>query len=135
MKERLLEIIKWYETLSPETLKNINLYYHEDTFFKDPFHQFNGLNKLVKIYEKMFKNLPDSRFIITSHLFDEAQAFMTWEMTFRAFGKPQVIRGSTFFKFEGTRINFHRDYWDTSEELYVKIPVLGLFFKLIKKLF
>jgi len=48
---------------------------------------------------------------------------------------PQVIRGVTHLKF-GTdgKVNYHRDYWDAAEELYMKLPVIGRLMRGLRKI-
>ena len=42
-------------------------------------------------------------------------------------GEMQVIRGVSHLKFDAAgKVNYHRDYWDAVEELYMKLPVLGM---------
>lgn len=39
---------------------------------------------------------------------------------------PQVIRGVSHLRFgEDGKVIYHRDYWDTGEELYAKLPLIG----------
>ena len=51
--------------------------------------------------------------------------FLLWEMSFRmqTWGprKTQIIRGVSHLRF-GTdgKVVYHRDYWDTGEELYAQ---------------
>lgn len=65
------------------------------------------------------------------HLQDEGQqAFLQWEFHFRMkrwrAQVPQCIHGGTLVHFDAQgRVTLHRDYWDTAEELYEKLPVLG----------
>ena len=61
---------------------------------------------------------------------------MNWEMTFKAFGKEQVVHGASHLKFaDGLKLSYQRDYWDSSEEVFEKIPFLGAVFNLTRKVF
>lgn len=55
---------------------------------------------------------------------------LIWTFNFRAArrggGEMQVIRGVSHLKFDAAgKVNYHRDYWDTGEELYMKLPAIG----------
>jgi steroid delta-isomerase len=78
----------------------------------------------------MFANLADARFKILDTVADERGALLTWDMTFRIRKwKPdvmQTIHGATHLRFDATgKVAYHRDYWDTGEELYAKLPLIG----------
>ena len=41
-------------------------------------------------------------------------------------GEAMVMRGVSHLRFDAAgKVNYHRDYWDTGEELYMKLPALG----------
>ncbi len=136
MSNEIQALIKWYENLSLVSLQDIGKHYADNSFFKDPFNEFSTLDELIHLYEKMFKQVKEPRFHFIDIIAQGPAAFMSWEMTFMAFGKNQVIRGSTHFKFDQNfKVIYHRDYWDTTEELFQKLPFIGLFFKITKKFF
>jgi len=42
--------------------------------------------------------------------------------------------GSSHLRFNSDGlVEYHRDYWDASEELYEKLPVIGFVLKALKK--
>lgn len=135
MSPQVQKVVKWYESLSPVTLSSIDDVYADDVFFKDPFHELNGVMELKKVFEKMFETVPTAKFFIMDVVEEEDIAFMNWQVAFMAFGKEQVIHGATHMKFAGNKVNYHRDYWDSSEELFGKIPVVGSVFNLTRKVF
>jgi steroid delta-isomerase len=132
---QMQRIVKWYENLSPITLSSIDTIYDDEVFFKDPFNEIVGIENLKSVFEKMFEQLPMAKFYILDVVEEEDVAFMNWQMSFKAFGKDQIIHGVSHLKFFGNKLNYHRDYWDSSEELFEKIPVVGPVFNLTRKVF
>ena len=46
----------------------------------------------------------------------------------------QLIRGGSHLQLSANgRIALHRDYWDAAEELYEKLPVLGVLMRWLKR--
>ena len=45
------------------------------------------------------------------------------------------MRGVSHLKFAADgKVNYHRDYWDTGEELYMKLPLIGAVMRGLKRL-
>ena len=132
-------IVHWFETLSPESLATINGCYTDDATFKDPFNEVRGVPAIQGIFRHMFQALDEPRFIVTGRLNDGNQCFLIWEFRFRVErwgkGETQVMRGVSHLKFAADgKVNYHRDYWDTGEELYMKLPVIGALMRGLKRL-
>lgn len=99
--------------------------------FKDPFNDVQGVPAIRAIFAHMFESLeqPPAQ-CVTQHVAQGQQAFLQWEFHFRMkrwhAQVPQCIHGGTLVHFDAQgRVTLHRDYWDTVEELYEKLPVLG----------
>jgi len=115
--------------------------YTHDAQFKDPFNEVQGLPAIERIFAHMFDTLEAPHFVITQHVQQGAQCFVTWDFLFAMpriqNGAVQTIRGATHFvlREEGGvwRIAVHRDYWDAAEELYEKLPVLGGLMRWLKQ--
>jgi steroid delta-isomerase len=122
--------VKFFETLTPELVNDLPRYYSDDAYFKDPFNEVHGATKIRAIFADMYGPLIDPRFVVRESLLEGDRALLVWDMTFRIRKyKPQItqkIRGVShlYFAADG-RINYHRDYWDTAEELYAKLPLIG----------
>jgi hypothetical protein len=78
----------------------------------------------------MFEQVDAPRFVVTEALVQGSSVMLTWDFNF-SFKPPlrvgpQCIRGCSHLRLDANgRVVFHRDYWDTAEELYEKMPVLG----------
>lgn len=131
------QLIAWYENLNPETLNDIHQFYADDTYFRDPFHELFELDPLIKVYEDMFAKIKDPKFVITKDFFNEKtdELVLFWDFKFTMLKKEMVIKGNTLFKFNAEgKINYHVDFWDSVNELWMKVPVIGFGLKLFYKI-
>ena len=137
-EESLQRLIRFFETIDAGNVSQLALVYSEDVFFKDPFNEVRGLDEVVRIFSHMFEQVDGPRFVVTSHVLQGDQAFLTWDFLFRMkrfSAAEQCIRGATHLRFDSDgRANFHRDYWDAAEELYEKLPLLGSLMRGLKRM-
>ena len=139
-RRALARVVAFYETLSAADLERIQDVYAAGAYFRDPFNEIRGLPALREVFDKMFVNLSDARFTILETVADERGALLTWDMTFRIRKwKPEVtqtIHGASHLKFDAAgKVAYHRDYWDTGEELYAKLPLIGPVVRLLRRKF
>lgn len=133
-RARFDALAQWFETLTPASLRDIDKVYAQTASFRDPFNQVAGVKLIQQIYQHMFEQLVEPRFVITAKVVEAASAFMTWQFLFTLRGKDYAIEGGTHFGLdEQGLIVLHRDYWDAAQELYEKIPVLGAVLRLLRK--
>ena len=123
--KRLIEIKEWFLNLNESTLDNIVSYYDENVFFKDPFNEFNGREKLKKLFIHMFITLKNPHFVFIENIENSEGIFLTWDFIFSYKEKLFKIHGSSHLKLnDEKKIMYHRDYWDVGEELLLKIPII-----------
>jgi hypothetical protein len=76
------------------------------------------------------------RFQIRHSILEGDDAFIVWDFYFRMKHKagPELcVRGSSHLHFTPDhKVDHHRDYWDSAEELYEKIPGLGWLIRLLR---
>ena len=97
----------------------------DSVFFKDPFNELTGKDKVRKIFEHMFENLESPRFNIMDIIENSNEGFLTWDYFFVIRGIEYKIHGSSHLKHnKESKIIYHRDYWDVGEEILLKIPVI-----------
>ena len=132
----LQRLAHWFETLSPETLASIDQFYTPAAYFKDPFNEVRDISRIKHIFSDMFVQFDQPRFEVQSQVCDDSQqqALLTWHFLFTWRGKAWCIVGSSHLRFtpDGL-VEYHRDYWDASEELYEKLPVIGFVLRSLKK--
>ena len=120
------QLLAWYSSLTPDSVKLAVDFYQSGARFKDPFNEVQGVEAIIKIFDHMFVTTESPRFIIHERVMQGRQAFVTWTFEFGLKGKHYTVLGASHLKFdaEGLVIE-HRDYWDAAEELFQKLPVIG----------
>lgn len=126
----LASLIKFFHEFSPESVARFPEFYSADAYFKDPFNEVRGLAPIQRIFTHMFTQVGEPRFVVTESIVAENGAVLIWEFSFqlKLWGKPQsqLMRGVSHLRFDADgKVCFHRDYWDTGEELYMKLPAIG----------
>ncbi|MFM2329790.1 MAG: hypothetical protein RLZZ494_1893 [Pseudomonadota bacterium] len=122
----LARLAHFFEHLRPDTLVQLGAHYHPTVVFKDPFQEVQGLAALQRIFRHMFDVLEAPRFVVHTRVRQGQEAFLTWDFHGRARGWAFTLHGASHLRFgDDGRIVLHRDYWDTAEELYAKLPGLG----------
>ena len=121
----LREFKEWFINLNESTLDNIVSYYDENVFFKDPFNEFNGREKLKNLFIHMFITLKNPHFVFIDNIENSEGVFLTWDFIFSYKEKLIKIHGSSHLKLnDEEKIVYHRDYWDVGEEILLKIPLI-----------
>ena len=121
----LREFKEWFINLNESTLDNIVSYYDENVFFKDPFNEFNGREKLKNLFIHMFITLKNPHFVFIDNIENSEGIFVTWDFIFSYKKQLFKIHGSSHLKLnDEDKIFYHRDYWDVGEELLLKIPLI-----------
>ena len=134
-------VVHFFEHLQPTDVTRMADIYTSDAQFKDPFNEVQGVPAIARVFAHMFESLDAPRFVITTHVQQGAQCFVTWDFLFAVpridGGQLQTIRGATHFVLREEagvwRVAVHRDYWDAAEELYEKLPVVGSLMRWLKK--
>jgi len=131
-------LIRFYHDLSIESVARFPDFYADDAWFKDPFNEVRGVAAIQRIFTHMFRQVAEPRFVVTERVVDAGGAMLVWEFYFRVRlwerGEAQVMRGVSHLKFDAAgKVNYHRDYWDTAEELYMKLPALGTLMRGLKR--
>ena len=128
--QALAELVVFFESLQPHLVAELGRHYASDVWFKDPFNEVQGLVQVQSIFEHMFVQLDQPRFVVRERILQGSQAFLTWDFVFRFRRYDtttwQTVRGASHLHFNHQGlVSMHRDYWDVAEELYEKLPVVG----------
>jgi limonene-1,2-epoxide hydrolase len=133
----LERVVHFYETLTADSVPQVRTVYAADASFKDPFNEVRGHDAIVRIFEHMFVQVAEPRFVVSERMQQGAHAFLTWEFRFRMrhLRRGEVlVHGASHLVFDADgRVALHRDYWDAAEELYEKLPLLGGLMRLLKR--
>lgn len=131
-------LIAFYQALSPESVSRFPEYYSADAYFKDPFNEVRGLPAIQRIFSHMFTQVDEPRFVVTERIGSGQDLMLVWDFCFRVSlwgrGETQVLHGVSHLKFDGDgKVNYHRDYWDAAEELYMKLPAIGSLMRFLRR--
>ncbi len=130
-------IVHFFEHLAPADLARLHTLYTPEARFKDPFNAVQGVPAIAGIFEHMFKNLNQPRFVVLEAVHQGDRLFLSWDFLFgmkRWQAGEQRIHGGSLLKLAADgRISEHRDYWDAAEELYEKLPAVGALMRWLKR--
>jgi ketosteroid isomerase-like protein len=132
------DIIRFFEEITPESVARFGDYYSDDAYFKDPFNEVHGLLAVQHIFTHMFQKVAEPRFVVTEKMQDAGGAMLIWDFYYRVQlwgkGQTQIMRGASHLRFNADgKVCYHRDYWDTGEELYMKLPLLGVLMRGLRR--
>jgi steroid delta-isomerase len=136
----LERLVDFFQTLTPVSVQRFAEFYDRDAWFMDPFNTATGVRNIQRIFEHMFHQVDEPRFVVTEQMSDGENAMLIWDFHFYSnlFGQQrrQTIRGATHLRFnkEG-QVIYHRDYWDAASEVYMGIPVLGWVLRRVRRAF
>lgn len=138
MQQQVDALVRYFETLTPQSVPELSRYYAADCHFRDPFNDVRGIPAVAAIFEHMFEQLEAPRFTISERVVEAPRALLTWDFEFRFRGwRPDVtqrIHGASLITFDAAGlVAVHRDYWDAAEEFYEKLPLLGRVLRFLKK--
>ena len=127
-------IVEYFESLTPETVARLSEHYAANAWFKDPFNEVTGLEAIRRVFAHMYRQVEEPRFRVTDRVIADNGALLVWDFSFRLGRRAIVVRGATHLRFNGRgKVTHHRDYWDTAEELYGKLPLLGTLTRLLRR--
>jgi len=133
---RTARLVAAYEALRPDTVPALLALYDEEALFKDPFNEVRGQAAIGRIFAHMFQALAAPRFEVRVAVTEGDDAFLTWDFHFARRGQTErwTIRGATHLLYTPAgQVSVHRDYWDAAEELYAKLPLLGLMMRALQR--
>ena len=132
MKKHIVKsYINLFSNLSPENINEFDNLISKDIIFVDPFNNIKGVNAFKNIFYHMFENVTDPKFLIVDYSISKKRVYLKWKMTFFAFKSLQTIEGmSELLLNDVGKIVSHVDYWDSLNGLFIKIPLIGFFYKL-----
>jgi steroid delta-isomerase len=131
------ELVRFYESLTPADVARFPEFYADNAFFKDPFNEVSGIEAIQHIFSHMFRQVGNPRFVVDERIVSANGTMLVWRFHFRIRSlrrEPLTLRGVSHLKFDSDgKVNFHRDYWDAAEELYMKLPGLCLLMRGLQK--
>ena len=134
-KNNIDNYIKLFETLNLENLNKFDDLLDEKIYFEDPFNKVYGIENFKRIFSNTLKKLDNVEFKVLNVISKNNIYIIKWEMIFFAFNKNNSISGlSEVVISTNNKIISHVDYWDSYNNFYIKIPVIGMLFKFVLNL-
>ena len=131
----LNKYLKVFENLNITDLDKLSVLLDDNIYFEDPFNKSYGKAKFIEIFKKSLTKVKNIKFKILKVTSKKNIFFVKWEMIFFAFDKQNKINGiSEIILNKEGKICTHIDYWDSFNNFYLKIPIIGKFFSLILKI-
>lgn len=137
-QQRVDDLVRYFETLTPQSVAELPKYYAADCRFRDPFNDVRGIAAAQAVFQHMFECLDEPRFFVRERVVEAPRVMLTWDFEFRFRGwqprSTQRIHGASLITLDADGlVAVHRDYWDAAEELYEKLPLLGPLLRLLKR--
>ncbi len=124
-------LVHRFETLTPASARDLSDLYTVDASFKDPFNDVQGRAAVERIFNHLFEQVHEPRFEVVGRVVDAPSVVIVWNLWHRGRrsappSSPDRIHGVSLLSLAPDgRIAHHRDYWDTGEELWSKLPWIG----------
>jgi len=135
-KTYIKNYINLFSHLNLDNIEQFDNFIDKNIIFSDPFNDIKGSKHFKKIFYHMFKNVKDQSFIILNYSKSENKVFLKWKMTFYAFKSKQFIEGVSEITLNSDgKISSHIDYWDSMNGLFIKLPFIGILYRLSLKIF
>ena len=131
-KNNINNYIKLFETLSLDNLNKFDKLLDKNIYFEDPFNKVYGIKNFKRIFFNTLKSLDNVEFKVLNIISKDDIYIIKWEMVFFAFKKNNIISGLSEVTIgKNKKILSHIDYWDSYNNFYTKIPILGLIFNFV----
>lgn len=131
-------ITSFFKELRRETIDLVDQFYSQDALFIDPIGTHRGLASIKKYYSGLYQNVSSISFDFSSVMENGEHYAAVWTMHLSAKnlnrGKPISVPGVSHIQFssDGSKVVYHRDYFDMGCFIYEHIPVLSALIRFIK---
>ncbi|MEZ5824067.1 MAG: nuclear transport factor 2 family protein [Geminicoccaceae bacterium] len=131
--------IEAFENLEPATLDRLMDRFSTDARFADPFNDVTGRDAIRRVFERMFEDVDDPRFVVTGRAGAGDTHYLRWHFTCRPKGflgrsGDLVIDGMSEVRLDSDgRVCLHVDHWDAARQLYEHVPVLGSILGILRR--
>lgn len=125
--------IVFFEQMKREDLVRLPELFSHQARFKDPFNDVTGIEQINKVFHHMFETLNTPKFVIDEAVLESDVAYIKWKFTGAVYSKQLKLVGLSRVVFdEQGLVSEHIDYWDASEQFYMKLPVIGSILRFIR---
>jgi len=133
--DRADSYIRFYETMTQDSLAQLPELVTHDVHFADPFNDVRGVAALQRVMLKTMHDLPDQRFVVTRRAWDGDLCLMCWTFEGHTKGGQRLsIEGMSELTFAADgKVARHIDHWDAATQFYEKLPLLGGILRFIRR--
>ncbi|MBE0439644.1 MAG: nuclear transport factor 2 family protein [Gammaproteobacteria bacterium] len=130
----LNDYVALFENMKRDDLVNLDRFFTSNAHFKDPFNDVHGLDKIRHIFEHMFTTVKNPSFRVDEALLNNDIAYIKWQFSAQINSKGMTLVGISrvVFNQQGL-VSEHSDYWDASEQFYMKLPIIGALLRFIQR--
>ncbi|VVD82578.1 isomerase [Pandoraea morbifera] len=125
----LTRLTRFLETLTRQNIANLGEFYTPNVYLRTPLHEVRSAAEVAGLLTQLFERVDVPRFEITATLLQHNQAMLVWNLHFHArrwLDDEQIIHGASHLRLAvDGRVAYQRDYWDATEDLYLKLPFMG----------
>jgi steroid Delta-isomerase len=126
--------IVFYEQMTRKDLARLPAFFAKQAHFKDPFNDVVGVERINTLFHHMFDTLASPKFIIEEAIPSGDVAYIKWQFTAKLKAKSLKLVGVSRVVFDSDGlVTEHIDYWDASEQFYMKLPVIGSLLRFIRR--
>ena len=126
--------IDFYEQMTRDDLARMSAIFTKQARFKDPFNDVYGVERISTIFHHMFNTLTAPKFIVEESILEGDVAYIKWQFRGSLKNKAFKLTGVSRVVFDQQGlVSEHIDYWDASEQFYMKLPIIGGLLRLIRK--
>jgi len=130
----LNDYVSLFESMKIDDLAVLGNFFTSNAHFKDPFNEVHGLDKIHHIFEHMFTTLDNPSFRVDEALLTDDIAYIKWQFNAHLKKKSMTLVGISRVVFnEQGLVSEHIDYWDASEQFYMKLPIIGALLRFIQR--
>lgn len=140
------ELADEWERTDPSRIDFALKPYAQNAYFRDPFNEFHGVDKIRAVLIDMYEMLDNVSFDIhgisaekptndDNDAHDGRHIYFRWTMSFGDPNERIDIPGITDFIIDTSTqlITHHVDHWDSGRYFYRRLPILGWVIRQIEK--
>ena len=136
MNQTVKNYLDVLDGLQPEELDRLRELCTPDVHFRDPFNNVRSVDAYIEILKESFETMSDVSFEVLETFWSDEAAVVKWNFHFRMKEgrEREMITGLSEVRANAEgRITAHLDYWDSGERIYARIPVIGVFIRMIRR--
>lgn len=130
------EYANFFEQINKDSsIEEYKLFFDENSKFKDPFHEVEGVDKIYPIFVQMYENLDTPKFKVNEIVNKNNISYINWTFSFyfKNSNEKQSFEGVSRVEIKDGKVLSHIDYWDAASNLYEKLPLVKHLIKFIRK--